>query len=155
MKLVAQIGWILLLSACSDPPAPSLGPTPLFPADYAASYVEVRDCRKSGDHELAWVRVLADPAALGPYVDREGGFPEDAVLLKEQYDFGDDSCSGPIAEWTVMAKRASATERLGWRWQRVGSDRRVAESEGARCVTCHAGCQGFPVGYDFTCAEPP
>jgi hypothetical protein len=156
MKLGVLTGWVLLLAACSDPPEPAPAVTALFPADYAASYAEVRDCRKSGDHELAWVRVLADPAALSPYVDRAGGFPEGAVLLKEQYDFGDDSCSGQISEWTVMAKRANSAERLGWDWQRVGSDRRVVESNGSRCMTCHAGCVGPPeIGYDFTCTEPP
>jgi hypothetical protein len=150
------VSSFLVLLACSDPPAPKPGGTALFPADYAASYVEVRDCRKSGDHELAWVRVLADPAALGPYTDRSGSFPDAAVLLKEQYDFDDDTCMGPIGEWTVMAKRAGATERLDWDWQRVASDRRVLESNTSRCITCHAGCSGSPaVGYDFTCAEPP
>jgi hypothetical protein len=158
MRIRVLAAASLVVAACSDPPAPlpAPGAAPLFPADYAASYVEVRDCRKSGDHELAFVRVLADEAALGPYQDRDGDFPEGAVLLKEQYDFGDATCSGPIGEFTLMAKRASATDRLGWEWQRVGADRRVVESNGSRCVTCHARCTGAPeIGYDFTCTEPP
>lgn len=148
---------LVATNACSDPtetPAPAAAA--LFPADYAASYVEVRDCRKSGDHELDFVRVLADPDALGPYQDRTSPFPDGALVLKEQYDVGDDGCTGPILEWTVMRRDGAASERLGWDWQRVGADRRVRESNGSRCLTCHASCTGPPeVGYASTCAEPP
>src|SRR5690348_5143363 len=89
---------LLATFACSEPadPGPKTGIVALFPADYSASYVEVRDCRKSGDHDLDFVRVLADPTALGPYEDRASPFEDGAVVLKEQYDFGDDLCTGPI-----------------------------------------------------------
>jgi hypothetical protein len=144
---------VLLVAACADPAPPS--PAPAFPADYAASYVEVRSCRKSADHELELVRVLADPDALGPYVDRESAFPDGAVVLKEQYEPSDTSCSGPITQWTVMQKNLAAKERLGWDWQRVASDRRVVETNTATCHGCHATCTGAPqIGYDFTCTEP-
>ena len=144
-----------LAAACSEPESPTPAPEAAFPADYAASYVEVRGCRKSADHELEFVRVLADPAALGPYTDRSSAFPDGAVVLKEQYDASDDTCSGPIAQWTVMLKNRTASERLGWDWQRVGADRRVTESNSQRCSTCHADCSGAPMpGYDFTCADP-
>jgi hypothetical protein len=147
----------LALGACSDPPQPPPSPAvqAAFPADYAASYVEVRNCRKSGDHELDFVRVLTDPAATGPYRGRSAPFPEGAVVLKEQYDVSDSTCAGPIVSTTVMVKHAAAADRLGWDWQRVSPDRTVTESNASRCITCHAGCTGAPeVGYDYTCEEP-
>ena len=38
-------------------------PEPGFPADYAATYQEVLNFRKSADHDLDWIRVLDDPVA--------------------------------------------------------------------------------------------
>lgn len=145
------LGW--LAAGCADAPAAS--PAPAFPSDYADSYVEVRSCRKSADHELELVRVLADPDALGPYEGRAGEFPEGAVVLKEQYDATDTTCSGSVTQWTVMQKRAAATESRGWDWQRVSADRRVVETNTASCHGCHAGCTGgAQPGYDLTCADP-
>ena len=147
-------GVATLLVACSSPETPP-APAPSFPADYAASYAEVRNCRKSADHELDFVRVLADPAALGPYTDRASPFPDGAVVLKEQYDPGDETCSGPIAQWTVMLKNHGATERLGWDWQRVAADRHVVQTNTPSCFACHEGCTGAAsTGYDSTCADP-
>lgn len=154
MKLLGAALPVAFAAACeaSEPPSTSLA---AFPADYLDSYVEVRDCRKSADHELDFVRVLADPAALGPYSDRAGVFPDGAVVLKEQYDASDVTCSGPITQWTLMRKALAATERLSWNWQRVAPDRRVVEANTERCVGCHAGCTGAAqAGYDFTCADP-
>jgi len=145
----------LLAAACSGPETPPSGAAPSFPADYAASYVEVRGCRKSADHELDFVRVLADPAALGPYTDRASAFADGAVVLKEQYEPSDDTCSGPIAQWTVMLKNQAASKRLGWEWQRVTADRRVVEANTPSCFGCHRDCAGAPApGYDFTCTDP-
>ena len=148
--------WPLLLAAtcgCGDPePEPSA--TAAFPADYAGSYVEVRDCRKSADHELEHIRVLADPAALEPYRNRSGEFPGGAVVLKEQYEASDDTCSGPISQWTVMQKDTSTSDRLGWSWQRVDADRCVVETNTPSCVSCHSACSAGSIGYDGTCAEP-
>jgi hypothetical protein len=144
------------LSACSHPgPAQPNATPPVFPADYADSYTEVRGCRKSGDHELDFVRVLVDASALGPYTDRTTPFPDGAVALKEQYDVSDTDCSGPIVQWTVMKKDAAASERLGWDWQRVSAERAVVEANTSRCFGCHESCSGPPgVGYDSTCTEP-
>jgi hypothetical protein len=148
---------VVLVFGCADPPAadPTTGPVPAFPANYAATYQPQRECRKSGDHELDFVRVLTDPEATFPYAERTTSFPEGAVVLKEQYDFSDSDCTGPIVAWTVMVKNAAATDTLGWDWQRVSADRRVLETNGARCVGCHSACSGPPeAGYDHTCEEP-
>ena len=129
--------------------------TTLFPADYAASFEEVRDCRRSSDHDLNYVRVLADPAALEPYQGREEPFPDGAVVLKEEYDFADDTCSGEIIQWTVMSRLAegSAPDTLDWQWQTVDAERAVEDENAVTCTGCHSECQA-PTGYASTCADP-
>jgi hypothetical protein len=142
-----------LVAACSDPQPPPQNEV-AFPADYADSYVEVRDCRKSADHELEFVRILADSSARAPYQQRAGGFPDGAVVLKEQYDVADDTCAGPVLQWTVMVKNSAASGRLGWDWQRVDAERRVVSNDLASCSGCHQACTGSGLGYDATCADP-
>jgi hypothetical protein len=144
----AAILVVLVLAACGD----DGGPEPLFPADYA-TYQEVRDCRPSGDHDLQSVRVLADPAALAPYRDRLAPFPAGAIVLKEQYDFGDPTCAGDIVQWTVMVKDDAGP--IGWRWQRVDAARHVVSEDDSRCYGCHTDCGVAPDGYLGTCAVPP
>ena len=131
-------------------------PAPAFPADYAATYVEVRGCRGSADHDLRRIRVLADPAALAPYQTRSAPFPPGAIVLKAEHDFADDDCTGPVVEWTVMTRLAAGTAPglLDWSWQRVDGDRRVVSEDEPRCAGCHADCGGPPDGHDGTCAVP-
>lgn len=132
------------------------GPAPAFPADYAASFVEVRDCRSSSDHELHRVRVLADPASAEVYQTRSGDFAEGAVVLKEEHDFADVDCSGPVERWTVMVRRPAekAGDLLGWRWQELDRERRVTGEDDSSCVGCHTGCGQPPDGFLGTCTVP-
>jgi len=125
---------------------------PLFRADYAATYVQVRDCRSSGDHQLHKIRILADPAAVEAYTTRAAPFPVGAIVLKEEYDFGDTSCTGELLEWTVMQK----LDATNWSWQRVTAQREVTflDEEPARCINCHVQCGRAPDGHDGTCALP-
>ncbi len=142
---------LLLLVACgSDDPGL---PPPVFPEDYAASYVEVRDCRSSSDHDLHKIRVLADPASLDPYMTRTGGFPAGAIVLKEEYDFADADCTGEIIEWTVM-QRNDDSATGGWLWQRIAPDRSLITQNEDRCIGCHDFCGKPPDGYEGTCALP-
>lgn len=129
---------------------------PVFPADYAATYMEVRDCRQSGDHDLNMVRVVADPAAIATYMDRAGPFPEGAIVIKEEYEFGDMTCAGSIRQWTVMQKLSPGADPdlLDWYWERVDSERRVVEANPTRCASCHRGCGIPPDGHDGTCTVP-
>jgi len=129
---------------------------PIFPADYASTYTEVRDCRQSGDHDLNIIRVLADPSALGPYQNHDAPIPAGGVVLKEEYDFADPTCSGPIKQWTVMVRLAdgSSPETLDWHWQRVDAERRVNGDDEQRCIACHTGCTSDMGGYEYTCALP-
>ncbi|MBK7538128.1 MAG: cytochrome P460 family protein [Myxococcales bacterium] len=146
-SLLAAAAVLAGAAACGDPAAPE------FPEDYARSFVEVRACRPSGDHDLRSVRVLVDPSGLSSYLTRDAPHPEGAVVLKEEYEFGDRACAGPVAEWTVMRRRATA-EHGGWRWQRVDADRQVVSEDDSRCIGCHAACGQAPDGHDGTCAVP-
>jgi hypothetical protein len=136
------VTFVALLAGC--PPEPA---EPMFPADYEASYVEVRDCRRSPEHELAFIRILASPEAASTYQTRTGTFAEGAVVLKEEYV--DDACTDLLG-WTAMRREGG-----DWRWQEVASDRVVVE-DGAieRCATCHARCVAPDLGFEETCAEP-
>jgi hypothetical protein len=132
------------------------GGEPAFPEDYAATYTEVRNCRQSGDHDLNVIRILADPAALAAYRDRAEPFPVGSVVLKEEFEFGDTTCSGPIKQWTVMEKLevGSSPDTLDWAWQTVDADRNVVDEDLPQCIGCHTGCGVAPDGYDGTCAVP-
>jgi len=128
--------------------------TTLFPADYADTFVEVRDCRMSIEH-VRHVRILADPAALEPYRDREATFPEGAVVLKEEYEYGTD-CDGELLGWTVMVRLTEGTgdDQLGWLWEETDAERNVLETDGQQCIDCHNICGDAPEGYEGTCAVP-
>ncbi|MDP1825978.1 MAG: cytochrome P460 family protein [Archangium sp.] len=125
-------------------------PEPDFPADYAKTFTEVRDCRPSAEHDSHNIRILASPAALGPYTTRDAGFPPGAIVLKEERDFGDVTCTGPVLQWTVMTRQADA----GWQWQSVTAARHVQGTNESRCIGCHATCGSPPEGYEGTCAVP-
>lgn len=155
LRLVALV-WTVGSAAGCDDDGDGTGASPAFPADYEDSYVEVRNCRPSGDHDLNNIRILAGPLAAAAYEDRMEPFPVDAVVIKEEFDFGDLECAGPIKQWTVMQRlpAGSSDETLGWAWQRVDADRRVLEEDAPRCVACHQGCGVAPDGYEGTCAVP-
>ena len=132
------------------------GEQPVFPADYAATYQEVRGCRLSLEHDLVRMRVLAAPDALSPYNERTAPFPTGAVVLKEQFDSGDTSCTGPLVSITVMQKLdvGSSPETIDWQWQTADPDHRTVPSDINRCTQCHIDCGKPPDGYDGTCTVP-
>lgn len=150
--------WHIILAACAFTCACGGDPEPdaPFPADYAATYVEVRDCRRSGDHDLNYIRILAEPEVAPAYLARDQPFPEGSVILKEEYDFADGTCAGDITQWTVMVRQAagSSPETLDWYWYKVDRDGYVVSEDTPACYGCHAGCEATGVGYLGTCAEP-
>jgi hypothetical protein len=140
---IAAILIGLVVVGCPSPPRTE----PVFPADYASSYVLVRDCRRSPDHDLAFIRVLASPDAARVYNTRTGAFPEGAVIVKEE--FADRACTN-LSQWSAMRR-----ERGAWRWQEVAADRTVMEDgDIPRCASCHAACGVPPDGYMGTCTQP-
>lgn len=138
---------------CGDDAPPGV---PILPMDYPATYTEVRNCRQSGDHDLNMVRVLADPSAMAAYSDRTSPFPEGATVLKEEYEFGDATCAGPIRQFTVMRKLLVGADpgNLDWRWQRIDAAFNVVSENDPRCANCHRDCGVPPDGYDGTCTLP-
>jgi len=147
--LVTQI-----LFACGDDGDD--GELAAFPADYAATYEQVRNCRFSLEHGLIRIRVVASPDALAPYNGRAAPFPTGAIVLKEEYAERDRDCAGPIIAFTVMQKLdvGSSPEMLDWTWQEANGDRRLLDADVPRCVQCHTGCGKPPDGFDGTCAVP-
>ena len=135
---------LLCLAFCACEPEPS------FPADYTKTFSQVRNCRSSAEHDSHNIRILASPNAVSPYRDRDAGFPVGAVVLKEERDFGDLNCSGPILQWTVMKRQPDA----GWQWQSVSPERRVLTTNEGKCAACHARCGQPPDGFEGTCAVP-
>lgn len=152
--------WLPVLAlagtACPGDDGDDGGAEPFFPEDYEESYVELRNCRGSGDHDLNNIRILVDAAARAAYEGRVEPFPEGAVVIKEEYDFGDTTCAGELRQWTVMRKlpSGSAPELLDWSWQQVDAARRVVDEDPQRCIGCHQGCGSAPDGYDGTCSIP-
>jgi hypothetical protein len=143
----------LLACACDDDDP---GVAPDFPADYAASYVQVRSCRASSDHDLNQVVVVADQVAAQAYVMRDRPFATGAIVIKEEREPTDSTCSGPIQQWTVMTQlpAGSSPQTLDWHWQRVDRNRKVVTDDEPRCYGCHTLCGVPPDGYAGTCEVP-
>lgn len=138
----------------------ALAVPPVFPADYAATYALERGCRSSSDHDLQMIKIYVDPTAAPAYEARDAPFPIGALIVKEQYDFGDPDCAGPIVQWTAARHDVEstdvATDHLGWTWQRVHPDRTVDTQDDTRCYGCHKDCTDPTMnGYRFMCSQPP
>jgi hypothetical protein len=148
---------LCLLSLAAGACSGGAEPAPLFPADYAETYRQVRDCRHSIEHDVSSIRVLADPLAYEPYLNRDTDFPEGAVVLKEEYAWEDVTCSGPLQRWTVSQRLApgSSPEALDWAWQKLTTSRKVVSANEPRCIVCHTKCGVPPDGYQGTCAVAP
>jgi hypothetical protein len=144
------------LLGCSGDDGGDDGDPALFPADYAATYQQVRNCRASLEHGLVRVRVLASPDAVTPYQGRTAPFPAGAILLKEERPDSDTTCSGAPTNYTVMQKlpAGSSPATLDWTWQEVGTNLRATARGTQGCIGCHTDCGKPPEGYDGTCTVP-
>lgn len=145
--LAALCALCVSLLGCPTPPVPGgdAGP-PVFPSDWATRYAEVRDCRRSPDHDLSYIRVLASPDAETIYTTRAGEFPDGAVLVKPEY--ADDLCTD-LMGITAMRRTAGS-----WEFQETDAMGRVVSTETLRCIGCHSSCGVPPDGYMGTCALP-
>lgn len=151
--VVPSLVALLVAFGCGGDPDPI---EILLPIGYETSFVEVRDCRRSADHNLTSVRILADPATAEAYMLRDRPFPVGSVIVKEERDYADDECSGPIESWTIMRKlpEGAAPETLDWEWQQLGPTRQDQTEDVLRCASCHEDCGMPPDGYLGTCAVP-
>ncbi|MEN9578105.1 MAG: hypothetical protein RJA70_1114 [Pseudomonadota bacterium] len=127
----------------------------VFPINWEQSLVELRDCRRSIDHELEFVRLFASKDAAAPYeecVTRgecDEPFASGSIFLKPQYR--DAECRELVRYSAVKREQpAKAPGPAGWRWQEVlASGKVVADGAPSECVGCHAQCDG---SYDLRCA---
>lgn len=125
----------------------------LLPADYAATFTLVRECRQSIDHSPHF-RVLADALAVGPYLTRGAPFPVGAVLVKE--DYADAGCTA-LKGFAVMKREPPGydPEAGDWHWQRIKPGGRIVDDGRVTgCRSCHARCNPGDGGFDSTCAKP-
>ena len=143
---LAGCALALSLVGCPPPPATSDAGTAFFPSDWETRYAEVRDCRRSPDHDLAYVRVFASPEAAPTYITRTGEFVEGAILVKPEY--ADDLCTD-FTGITTMRHTAGS-----WEFQETDTMGRVLPISTIRCGGCHASCGVPPDGYMGTCALP-
>ena len=147
MKRVAvPLAITLLCISAGCGPADPPPATSIVPANYSATYPEVRGCRTTTEHisdygagqpAITNIRVVLDPAAMANYRVAGQTLPAGTFVLKEEY--GDPTCS-TIVGWTVMHKEPGYDPAHGdWHWQRVrASDHAVLEDgHVTRCINCH------------------
>lgn len=143
-------------TATAPPPPTATAPpaaTPIFPASYRNSYIEVRSCRFSVEHGGGSVRVLASPRSADAYLGEENPLPVGSIIVKEEYTSSDCSNDANLVRWSAMRKEAPGfdAEHGDWRWQEVNRNRTVAVDGKATCVGCHLApaC----VARDYMCTE--
>ncbi len=135
----------LAFAACAQVDDPYL--ERVLPATYKADYFEVRACRASIDHDLAYVIVRTLPELAGQYQSGPYPLPAGSLVVKEHYS--DARCT-QTSGWSVMRKEGPGYDSSGgdWQWFRLDRFRRVME-EGKvrRCSSCHTACSE----HDFLC----
>jgi hypothetical protein len=142
-----------MLVACGSDTTDA-GADPIFPADFASTFQEVRPCMRSGDHDLNHVRIVVNQTGHDAFVTRSGPFPEGTLIVKVEY--ADPTCSD-LTGYTSMRRDAagSSPEAGDWTWQRLDENRKVERTGNIpECVSCHATCGFPPDGHDWTCAIP-
>jgi len=126
----------------------------IFPADYRASFTEVRTCRIGLEHDSYRVRAWANEMAVQPYLDHQNPLPEGSIVIKEEFDGNDCSDDSKLVRWSVMRKEAPGFDPVDadWHWQRVRRDGSVIADGKATCVGCHRvpAC----LARDYMCLEP-
>lgn len=125
---------------------------PIFPADYRATFVEVRDCRPSIEHGGVMIRVLADPASAQAYLEEQNPLPVGSIVIKEEFD-GVACDDADLERWRVMRKEEPGfdPEDGDWHWQWVNRDRSVLFDDKTTCIGCHI--RPACVARDYMCTE--
>jgi hypothetical protein len=143
-----------LVGACggdegTNPPPPA--EDPVFPANYAQAYTEVRNLRFSSEHDGHYIRVHCSPGSATEYTAGTYPLPEGTVLVKSLYN---DPAGTVLDGFAVMQKRAPGTAPStgDWYWQSVDATRNVVQSgQITACISCHTGCTN---NRDLTCTDP-
>jgi len=145
--------WVILAATSFIGCDPDDAPRSLLPADWETSLVSLRGCRQGPEHDLEYVRLLADPGSAADY-DRcavpDGTcttpFAEGALFVKPQY--ADAGCT-ELVRFSLAKKDGDFAASGGWRWQELDAAGEV-KLDGAlqRCAHCHASCEG---SFDSRC----
>ena len=116
------------------------GPTPIFPANYRASFSMVRSCRFSAAHGGVNIRVFANDIAAQPYLDNANPLPEGSIVVKEEFSGADCSDDNTLVQWRAMRKETPGFDPVDgdWHWQRVSLQRVVIFDTKDTCISCHA-----------------
>lgn len=149
MRVVSLLVVAAAFAACAQVDNPNA--EVVIPSDYKMSFAEVRNCRSSIDHDLAFVVVrvrseLAPDYNSGPYP-----FPQGTLVVKEQYS--DSSCRN-LSGYSVMRKEGAGYFPAGGDWQYYALDAYggvVSNGKNARCANCHAMCGA---NRDRMCEDP-
>src|SRR5262245_35909346 len=161
-ELIAAVN--AALTGC--PPDPTATPTmpipsvtPIFPANYRSSFVEVRDCRFSIEHDSVSIRVLVNDIGADAYLNEDNPLPVGSIVIKEEYDAGtsgapDCSNAADLVRWRVMRKESPGFDQVDndWAWQWVDApSRTVRFNDKTTCVGCHQreACKAR----DYMCTE--
>lgn len=159
-----RIGVAALLAAaaagCDDGGEPAI--ESVVPPDFETRWVELRDCRQSIEHELEYVRLLADADTAAMYArcvvessPCSEPFATGATLVKPHYR--DAQCT-ELTGYTAARREApgESDDASGWRWQVLDADGHVErDGELADCVSCHTTLCGPGAGYDLRCVMDP
>ncbi|MCX8072670.1 MAG: hypothetical protein N3C12_09485 [Candidatus Binatia bacterium] len=128
----------------------------IIPPNYAQTFIEVRDCRLSTEHEGYYIRVLTDAAGAQLYRENAPSLPVGTVVVKEEYN-RPDCRADSLVRWSAMRKELDGFEPTGsnWHWQRVLRDGTIVADGKETCIGCHVrpACSTR----DFMCTEagPP
>lgn len=143
-----SLALAVLCVACGGEEPPP-GPVPFFPETVTTSYVEVRSCRFSVEHDGASIVIYASPESAAAYRDGRYPFTTGTVIVKVEH--ADSACS-TLTGYAAMKKTGTGSTAADWQWQRVRPDRTVEATVSSEpCIRCHSGCTQ---GRDLTCADP-
>jgi hypothetical protein len=163
--LCVCIGCVWIMGCMDDPVAPALpGSEAVFTVAQLTDgeMVEVMACKLSHEHELRFVRTVADAASAEIYrrcvppsaACTEARFPVDSLFVKLEYDSPTGCEPSALAAYTAVKKLQDGAlpEGFNWRWQRVSPALDV-EQDGAPdvCLRCHTDHCLAPRGFDLRC----
>ncbi|MGE0519990.1 MAG: cytochrome P460 family protein [Candidatus Binatia bacterium] len=121
-------------------PTPTGGVEPILPANYRETFVEVRGCRFSTEHDFRNIRVLTNPIAAEPYRRNQNPLPEGSIVVKEEFASSEGCNDADLIVWRVMRKEAPGfdSEDADWHWQWIDApSRHVQFDDKATCISCH------------------
>lgn len=151
------------LAGCPATPTPSPTATqlplatPIFPASYRNTYVEVRNCRFSAEHGGVSIRVLANPIGADAYLEEQNPLPLGSIIVKEEYNDSVCTDDSKLVRWRAMRKEPPGFDAdFGdWHWQWVNRDRKVQFDDKSTCIGCHLAPACVARDYQCTHAGNP